>query len=172
MLFNKLCSLQSHHHLGRYTTPSQLFFLRSCHVSEMKGVLKLPMIVPTLSLSETMSFEKVYSPIILPEESRCGGRLCQPGHFVSSFLMFCFLFSLPAQIPAIIIISCPRISRRSLCPLLTAHAYERDSTRSEHVWNIARGKRISTATSSCQLGTLSLRHILLVRFDWYASAQL
>lgn len=142
-----------------------ILFSNSCHVSKMKGVLKLSLIVPTLSLSETMSFEKVYRPIILPDESCCGGRLCQPDHFVSSFLMFCFLVSLPAQIPTIIIISCPRISRRSLHPCLNTYAYERDSTRLEPVWYIARGKRISTATSPRQLGILSLRHMLDVRFD-------
>lgn len=86
-------------------------------------------------------------------------------------LFFLLWFSLPTQIPVIIIISCPWISRRSVHPRLTAYAYERDSGQSERVWNITRGKRISKAASSRQLGILSLKDTLLdLRFDGYVAA--
>lgn len=103
MLLNKICFSPSHHHLLIYNTlqalaltlksPFFLFlFFEKLSSFRNEGFLKLSRIVPTLSLCVTMSFEKVHGPIILPDESRCGGRLCRPDHFVSSFLMFCFFY--------------------------------------------------------------------------------
>lgn len=121
-----------------------------------------------------MYFEKVHEPIILPDESQCGGRLCRPDHFVSSFLLVVFFslwFSLPTQIPAIIIISCPRIYRRSLHPRLTAYAYERDSrtvkARLEHHSGETdlQGRFITSIRNSI------LKDALLdLRFDGYVAA--
>lgn len=149
------------------------FFFEKLSSFWNEGVLKLSRIVPTLSLCETMSFEKVHEPIILPDESHCGGRLCRPDHFVSSFfdVLFFIWFSLPTQIPLIIIISCPRISIRSLHPRLTTYSYERDSrtvrARLEHhlektdLWS----RFVTSIRNSILKDTL-----LDSRFDGYVAA--
>lgn len=105
MLLKKIWFVTSHHHLGIYNTFQALaltfkrpffffsflyYYFEKLSSYREEGVLKLSRIVQTLSLRETMYFEKVHEPIILPDESHCGGRLCRPDHFVSSFLMVVF----------------------------------------------------------------------------------
>ncbi len=138
MLLNKICLVASHHHLLIYL-PSlgidfkasnfSLFFRAAVKFQKWRG-FKAFTDRPNLVIMWNNVFWKGprayyltgWKPLrwaTLPT-----WPLCKQLFDVLFFLLW---FSLPTQIPVIIIISCPRISRRSVHPRLTAYAYERDS---------------------------------------------